>query len=72
MSSPARYSSLILNFRPIAARYICVYHQSYTFTQPAVQKSDKLIVYLEESVLGVVPKQSSAVSGLWMLTVAST
>jgi len=32
----------------------------------------ELIVKLEESILGVVPKQSSAVSGLWMLTVAST
>jgi len=27
---------------------------------------------LEESILGVAPKQSSAVSGLWMLTFAST
>jgi len=32
----------------------------------------ELIVWLEESILGDVPKQSSAVSGLWMLTVAST
>jgi len=31
----------------------------------------ELIVQLEESILGGVPKQSSAVSGLWMLTVAS-
>jgi len=32
----------------------------------------ELIVLLEESILGVDAKQSSAVSGLWMLTVAST
>jgi len=32
----------------------------------------ELIVKLDESLLGVVPKQSSAVSGLWMLNVAST
>jgi len=31
-----------------------------------------LIVKLEESILGIVPKQNSAVSGLWMLFVAST
>jgi len=30
----------------------------------------ELIVQLEESILGGVPKQTSAVSGLWMLTVA--
>jgi len=32
----------------------------------------ELIVQLEESILAGVPKQSSAVSELWMLTVAST
>jgi len=33
----------------------------------------ELIIWLEESILGVVPKQTIAVSGFWMLlTDAST
>jgi len=32
----------------------------------------ELIVKLEESILVVIPKQSSAVNGLKMLTIAST
>jgi len=32
----------------------------------------ELIVWLEESILGIAPKQSSAISGLWMLSVAPT
>jgi len=32
----------------------------------------ELIVYIEESIWGIVPKQSSAVRELRMLTVAST
>jgi len=43
--------------------------RSLLFRQP---DGVNCVLCLEESMLGVFPKQSSAVSGLWMLTVAST
>jgi len=43
--------------------------RSLLFRQP---DGVNCVLYLQESILGVVPKQSSAVSGLWMLTVVST
>jgi len=68
MSSPGSFvlhSSKI----PLMLTTKVTHFRSLLFRQP---DEVNCVLYLEESILGFVPKQSSAVSGLRMLTVAST
>jgi len=68
MSSPG---SLLLFYTAWRQDTFVAYDQSYTFAQLFIQP-DGVNCVVRSLFWGGVPKTSSAVSGLWMLTVAST